>query len=292
MIACCPIHNGDNPTAFNINSDVTDEYCGRWFCNTHKCNEQYGGDMIGLIRGLMPKSSFAEVIKVAESFCDEKSVDFTNDIYNDIVLRGISKKPKGLTRDEVRKRLIIPPEFYIKRKFKEETLDKFDVGLCVTPNAPMYNRVVFPIYDPTGKVMVGCVGRTVVDDSEKWKNQKGFKKSEHLYNYHNALKRICQTGDVILVEGQGDALRIWQSGFENVVGIFGSKLHDTQELLLEKTGAMRLITFFDNDEAGHKCREDIDKKMSNLFEIKHLVPSGKDVGDMEDDEVKRILEKI
>ncbi len=286
------MHGGDNPTAFNMNGDVTDPYCGRWFCNTHKCHETYGGDLIGFIKGAMEGSPFPKVLEVAEAFCDDDSVDFVSDVYNEVVLKTLPEKPKGLSKEEVRKRLIIPPQFYLDRKFSAQTLDKFDVGLCVTPGTLMYNRVVFPVYDPSGKVMIGSVGRTVVNDPQKWKNQKGFRKSEHLYNYHNALQRICQTGDIILVEGQGDVLRIWQSGFENVVGIFGSKLHDTQELLLQKTGAMRVITFFDNDEAGQKCREDCDQKLSGLFEVKHIIPDLKDAGEMEEDEVKRFLEKV
>ena len=140
LVSNCPIHAGDNTTAFNINVNVDSEFCGKWFCNTKGCH------------------------KPVET---------------------------GLTREEIRKKLVIPAKYYIERGFFPEVLDEFDVGLCTDPTKPMYNRVVFPVYNYTGNRMIGCVGRTTTSDPTKWLNQKGFKKGDHIYGYAKALPYVC-----------------------------------------------------------------------------------------------------
>ena len=283
LVSNCPVHSGDNVTAFNINVGNT-EFRGRWFCNTHGCHKEYGGDVLGLIHGLMSSSaktgvSFTDVLNLAHTFCGTETFDYLSDAFTDILLRDIQKQEVGDSRQEVRNKLIRPARFYLDRGFSEEILDIFDVGVCKDPHDEMYNRVVFPIYESTGKICVGSVGRTVIGSTVKWKNQKGFHKSEYLYGYWLAIQPACQVGKVILVEGQGDVLRFFQAGIKNVVGIFGSKLSDSQELLLQKTGCMSIITVFDKDEAGDKCRLDCDR-LKRLFNVRHIMPQADDVGEM------------
>lgn len=283
----CPIHAGDNATAFNVNADTSSEFCGRWFCNTAGCHKKYGGDILGLLRGLAEIKgdvSFTDVLNLASSLCGTEQIDYVSDAFNDLMLRD-KVKPSGPSRAEVRSKLIRPVEFYLKRGFSEKILDEFDVGICLDPTKEMYNRVVFPVYDPNGNHLIGCVGRTITNDPVKWKNQKGFKKSKHLYGYWLAFQAICQTGKIILVEGQGDVIRFHEAGIRNVVGIFGSSLSDCQELLLQKTGAANIITVLDRDEAGDKCREDCNK-LSRLFNVRHVVPLVDDVGEMTVEEVQ------
>lgn len=288
LVSNCPVHSGDNVTAFNINVG-TSEFRGRWFCNTCGCHKKYGGDILGLIHGLMCSRSktdvsFTDVLTLAHTFCGTETFDYISDAFTDLLLRDLKKQEIGDTRQQVRDKLVRPAQFYIDRGFSEEVLDSFDVGVCEDPNNEMYNRIVFPIYEPTGNICVGSVGRTIVGSTIKWKNQKGFHKSEYLYGYWNAFQSICQTGKIILVEGQGDVLRFFQAGVKNVVGIFGSKLSDTQELLLQKTGCMNIITVFDLDAAGDGCREDCNK-LKRLFNVRHVMPNANDVGEMSIDQI-------
>ena len=52
IIGSCPIHQGDNNQAFNINIDPSSEYYGAWFCNTKHCHNQ-GNDILALIACLL-----------------------------------------------------------------------------------------------------------------------------------------------------------------------------------------------------------------------------------------------
>lgn len=291
LVSNCPIHAGDNSSAFNVNVDINSEYCGRWFCNTKGCHKEYGGDELGLLRGLMCKDekvSFTDVIKVAEKICGEKIHTYNQDNISVILGRG-KDKDSGITREQVRSKLKIPSSYYIDRGFSREVLDEFDVGLCDDPSKEMYNRIVFPIYNISGKYMAGCVGRTIVDDPMKWKIQKGFKKSEHIYGYAKALPEVCRSGKIILVEGQGDYLKLWMSGIRNVFGMLGSQISSTQELLLQRTGAMDIITFVDNDAAGDKFRASCDEKLKRLFNIEHKRPTSHDAGDMTPSSLRETL---
>ena len=153
----------------------------------------------------------------------------------------------------------------------------------------MHKRIVFPIYDENDEFMIGCTGRTICDDPRKWVNQKGFNKSNFLYNYGKAMDHIKRTQTIILVEGQGDVIRLWEAGIKNVVGMFGSKISDSQEFLIQKTGVSNIVIAADNDEAGKACTGDIIERLKYLFNISILKLSKNDIGDMSIDEINQFI---
>ena len=55
MIGPCPVHGGDNPSGFNVNSDAESQWGGAWFCNTQKCHEKFPNDILGLIQGILSR---------------------------------------------------------------------------------------------------------------------------------------------------------------------------------------------------------------------------------------------
>ena len=188
----------------------------------------------------------------------------------------------------------IPDWFYLERKFSPEILNEFDIGFCDNPKAEMYNRSVFPVYDDTDTYLVGCIGRTTNNNQVKWKNQSGFNKASRLYNIGKALPEIKKTKSIIVVEGQGDVLKMWEAGAKNTVGLFGCSMSDSQEFMIQKTGALTVYILTDNDQAGEKARSKIQEKMKNLFNVRHVfTKSTKDVGEMEIDEIKeRVLTQL
>ncbi|MAF25454.1 hypothetical protein CL634_07760 [bacterium] len=161
-------------------------------------------------------------------------------------------------------------------------MDKFDVGVCLDSTKPMYNRVVAPVYDDDFKYIVGCVGRVQNENhnGKKWVNSKNFHTGSYLYGYWLAKEKIRELKTVILVEGQGDVWRMHEAGIENVVGIFGSSLSDSQSRTLETSGAFTIVIMTDNDEAGKKAKNSIKSKCSRIFNIVEPEFDHKDVGDM------------
>src|SRR5688572_680030 len=54
----CPIHNGDNSSAFNMYYDGA-MYRGNWRCRTHLCENTFKKTPIGFIRGLLSRFDYS-----------------------------------------------------------------------------------------------------------------------------------------------------------------------------------------------------------------------------------------
>lgn len=304
LVSSCPIHGGNNQTAFNINIDEdSEDHYGKWFCNTNRCHYSKGGnDIISFVWMMLEKKSnakvhFRDVLKFCEQFCEgleyNGSFHFTKKDPIDILLRRskVTNEKKRFNRDQVRRQLEFPARFYMDapRNFSEQALNFFDVGVCRRKESRMYNRIVFPVYDEDDRYMVGCTGRTIVNSTIKWLNQEGFSKANFLYNYGKAIHKIKTCGTIILVEGQGDVIRLWEAGIHNAVGMFGSSLSDAQEFLIQKTGVCNVVAMPDNDSAGQICLQDIKKKLGSLFNVTTVVYEKKDIGEMSVDEINQII---
>jgi DNA primase len=188
--------------------------------------------------------------------------------------------------------LEIPPQYYLKRGYSAKILDEFDVGLCKNPNKPMTGRVVVPVYDNDGKFMVGCSGRAIDDSLPKWKHSHNFSPPNFLYNFWRAKNSIKKTRTAILVEGPGDVWRLEEAGLDNSLALFGCQLHDPQQVILEKSGAMNLVVLLDNDEAGTLGKQYIQKTLSRSYNLFFPNFFAKDVGELSTSQVKEILDPI
>ncbi|MCI8544879.1 MAG: DNA primase [Bacilli bacterium] len=127
-----------------------------------------------------------------------------------------------------------------------------------------YNRIMFPLWDITGKV-VGFSGRIYngEKDAPKYINSKEseiFKKGELLYNYHRAKDEARKENKVIIMEGFMDVIRAYTIGLKNVVAMMGTAVTKEQALLIKRM-AKDVILCFDGDRAGEKatlsCSEEL-----------------------------------
>lgn len=180
----CPIHSGDNKSAFNLYPDG-ESYRGNWKCRTHHCEKTFQGSIIGFIRGLLSNQhlgwskdgddtvSFQDTIKFIESFLgkdlsnlkiSKKEIEKNN--FSTLVKHITSPKivnESNISRYAVRQSLIIPSQYFVSRGFCPSILDRYDVGLCNKPDKEMYNRAVVPVYDLDHKFVIGCSGRSIFD---------------------------------------------------------------------------------------------------------------------------------
>lgn len=201
----CPIHNGDNKSAFNLYPEG-ESYRGNWKCRTHNCEKVFKGSIIGFIRGVLSNHkfgwtkngdqtvSFQETIKFIESFLgddltkikiskkDREKKQFSYLVQNITDSHTKEQHICKITRNSVRKSLTIPAQYFIDRGFDSNILDVYDVGLCDKPEKEMYNRAVVPIYDHEHKFLVGCSGRSI------------FNKCSECQCYHDA-KDFCPPVD-------------------------------------------------------------------------------------------------
>ncbi len=131
-------------------------------------------------------------------------------------------------------------------------------GLAVKKGEGEYDyfrqRILFPIKDNRGR-LAGFAGREFGGTSPKYLNSPDtpiFTKRKILYGYHAARSQIRSTGEVLIVEGYTDLIRLFQHGLTNVVAPMGTALAEYQAALLSRV-ARTAILVYDRDEAGLKA---------------------------------------
>ena len=113
-------------------------------------------------------------------------------------------------------------------------------------------RILFPVQDASGQV-VAYTGRVYEKDKiPKYLNSREtflFRKGNILFNYHRAKEAIRLLKNVVLVEGNMDAIRMYVCGFKNTIALMGTSMTKEQIELLKKLH-VPVTLMFDNDEAG------------------------------------------
>lgn len=122
------------------------------------------------------------------------------------------------------------------------------------PRPRFRNRVMFPIYDPQGRV-IAFGGRVLGEGEPKYLNSAEsptFSKGSTLYGLNWARHAIRKEDRVLLVEGYFDCVRLHAAGIESAVAPLGTALTDAQaELIRKHTSTVFLL--YDSDQAGLKA---------------------------------------
>lgn len=315
---CCPIHDGDNISAFNIYKNT-----GRWYCRSHGCHEVFRSTLIGLVRGLLSNQkhnwrhvsdktvSFEVTMRFIKKFLanreDLQPVQRTKSVTYNIP----PSVELDLSIGDFMSQVECPPQYYLKRGFSREVLEYFKVGLFKKYNHPAHNRILVPILSNNNKKVIGYTGRSIYDKCyvcggyheignkcadpktnpwafQKWKHNKGFRKTDYLYNFWNSQTFIEDFKEIIIVEGPSDVWKLQESQIYNSVGIFGSSLSYKQKELINSLDVPNIKVITDNDEAGHKCYKKIVEQLPSHSIVK-LTPPRNDLGDMTKEEIRKLI---
>ena len=333
MKSSCFIHGGDNTTALNLyyNADIRVHYK----CRTHQCEDIFGSSLISLVRGGLSQArynwkvngdkeaSFNETVefllKITEqdfgkisssgTNLDEDKLKFSS-LINNFTTPEVQNT--GISIDLYRNKVEIPATYYLQRGYSIEVLDKYDVGTCKRPKRSLYQRAVVPIYDESGKIILGFSGRSIhpecskckhYHDPEKkchffpkWKHTAGFKKENCLYNYWYAKEHIIKSGVIVLVESPGNVWRLEEAGIHNSVAIFGAHLSNNQKKIIDASGAFSIVCLLDQDEAGKKGTQKIYEQCSKMYRLYSPQFEQNDIGDIDVDvvtsDIKPLISKI
>jgi 5S rRNA maturation endonuclease (ribonuclease M5) len=344
----CPVHGGDNPGALNLYPDG-DTRPGYWKCNTHGCHSTFKKTILGFVRGVLSRQKFDwGAARTAAEKAQQRTVAWREAVdwccrflgtdigavrvdYGELEKRqfaaGVAqftRRPAeakaGLTRATVRQHLVVPAEYFLRRGYAPEILDRYDVGLYPAPGRPLSDRVAVPVYDQDHRFVVGFTGRSVFEQcaacgrwhppakgcpekgdrlawakTSKWYNHE-FDKESHLYNLWFARKPIREQGVVVVVEGPGDVWKLEMAGVRCAVAMFGVELSDCQQVLLEMSGAMNVVVLTDTDAAGAGAREQLRRRLGRSFRLHFPELSSHDVGEMTVDQIRQevlpVLEPI
>lgn len=255
----CPIHNGDNPSAFSLY-----ENSGIWTCWTHNCQEKWGNTPKGLVSAILHK---ADKDISPDDFLKDKNI-FLNDIIQPTQLE-IPKNPKIiLDRSSYLDKVSVPSEYYLNRGFSKKILKKYDVGVSLDKSKYFYNGSIIPVYNPsyTG-IIAYSIRRNTTKKEDRWRHMSGQWRGSSLYNIWFAKSYIKNSKSVILCESPAKVWRLVESGFYNCLGLFGTKLSYGQEFLLKSCSAETVIILMDNDIPGQIATKNIAKKLQRHYNI-------------------------
>ena len=118
------------------------------------------------------------------------------------------------------------------------------------------NRLMFPIVDLQDRV-VAFGGRALDDGEPKYLNSRetqAFVKSRTLYALNWAREAVRKLDEIVVVEGNMDALTAHQFGITNAVASLGTALTADQVLVMKRLAA-RAVIVYDADASGQAAME-------------------------------------
>jgi hypothetical protein len=173
-----------------------------------------------------------------------------------------------------------PLAYMLDRGFHPKILDKWAIGWDI-----ISQRVSIPIRDEHGN-LIGFKGRSV-DAFPKYLVLGGTEYGFETYEVSRVLVGLHlaeDTKDLIVVEGELNALAMHQKGHTNTVGISGKMLSEYQINLIKKYADT--VTFiFDEVRDTNNAAQLLRDSMPTYVTPKH----GKDPADMYEDELNTLL---
>lgn len=299
FVALCPFHNDHSPSLV-----VSRE---RQIFNCFTCRT--GGNVFAFVMKYENVSFLEAISIVARKIGYNLQFDPTKnlgplkreyEIYN-LALKFYLNNLNTMEAKEAK-------EYLASRGITEEIIEEFKIGLALKEKDTLYqlltskkysldeieklglvnkvgenvidtfeNRIMIPIANNTGQV-VAFTGRIYHgEDAAKYVNTKEtsiFKKSHILFNYANAKKYIRETKEVIIVEGNMDAIMLAANGIKNVVALMGVAISQDQITELQKLHA-RIILMLDSDNAGTDATLDLGEKLvKNNLDVRIVRLSG------------------
>ena len=199
------------------------------------------------------------------------------------IVMAESWEPKVLDR------LLKEHSYWNKRGIKDEIISCFQGGVAM--EGRMADRYVFPIFNDQEKI-VGFAGRDLTNKKKaKWKLVG--EKINWLFPLHLNREIIKEKQEVILVESIGDVLKLYQSGFDNCLCLFGTYLSDKIISTLVGLQLKKIYISVNNDSdandnVGNKRACDIYERLIKFFDkekVQIKLPLKNDFGDMTEEEI-------
>ena len=157
----------------------------------------------------------------------------------------------------------------------------------------LQDRIVFPIKDITGKIVVFVARHTLSNGNPRYVNYPSGVKMPLFPTYLPSGYK-----SMVLVEGIFDMLNLYDKGVENVVACFGTNTlqNDTKAKLLpfKAQGITHIYVMFDGDEAGRKAAQQLKPLIEQEGFIVEIINLNDDTdpGELDQEDVSSIKEYI
>jgi len=182
------------------------------------------------------------------------------------------------------------------RGISSQTLKKFEAFYFDRENKVMLgfeDRIIFPIRDITGKILMFLGRHTLSNGNPKYLN---YPHGVKIPLFPAKVEKGVQS--IILVEGIFDFLNCYDKGLENVVCTFGTgtMYKDTKEKLIpyKVQGVTKVYIMFDGDKAGRDAAAKLKPLIAELdFQVEVItLEDDQDPGEMSQEYVDSIKEYV
>ena len=264
-IIFCPYHNNNRTPAGEVAKDSGLFFC--FGCQTTKNLEEFIMHMSGrtyfeAVRYIKSKQTETDIEKLVKKTLVAPP-EFVQ--YDELILKRLYNQLAGSDKAK---------NYLRYRKIEMASWAKFSLGY-----SEKQDSITVPMHSPDG-MCLGFVARTI--EGKDFKNTPGLPKGKILFNLH----RVKSSGTVYVVESSFDAIRLDQIGFP-AVATLGANVSNSQTRLLEKYFT-NVVLVADNDEAGSIMKDKLIEKLGSLITVIRLDKNYKDIGDMEDAEIKKL----
>lgn len=225
--------------------------------------------------------------------------------------KGIEMVHKLLKRGELSDKCI---EYFANDGINKDTLDF--LGICSIDTGYLEGRAIIPFINQEreicGYIAVNYMGKEwwvkkqydkmkKIDSEVKLESIEksyrktlycpGFTSRNHLYGLYEVLNGGKNIKDLVLVEGERDAIKLLQEGID-CVSVHGTFLKDEQKTMIKKLNPQKLFLGFDMDKAGDeatiKAYNALISEVEDLYVLNF--PNGQDPKKFNKEELNNLIE--
>jgi hypothetical protein len=204
-------------------------------------------------------------------------------------------------------------EYFANDGIKKDTLDF--LGICSMEHGYLEGRAIIPFlnenreicgyiavnykgkewwvkknYDKMHKIDSQVKIETIEKSYRKTLYCPGFTSRNHLYGLYEVLNGGENVSDLVVVEGERDAIKLLQEGID-CVSVHGTSLKDEQKTMLKKINPSRLYLGFDMDKAGNDATFKAYNALCNEVEDLYVLnfPDGNDPKKFNQEELLNLI---
>lgn len=233
---CCPLHNGDNNSAFTIFNNKT------FYC--FACGK--GGNIINFVA----EQEGISYIEAIEYLASEANIDLSTD--KDYQReKTMYERNLKIAQTHFKQIDTIREYLNVKRGLDDETINAFYLGYDHNGRG---KSIVIPLHDKNGRIVAFC--KRYLDSLPKYVNSKNnelYEKGEFLFNAYRARQQLKNYQRLYICEGYLDAMSAYQQGCA-CVAYCGSELtqgqiNEIREMLINTPNVVVMYAP-DNDTTG------------------------------------------
>lgn len=144
--------------------------------------------------------------------------------------------------------------YHKKRGLSDKVISYFDIGYD-----DKTNTMTMPVRDYTGGT-VFVYRRSV--ERKFFNNAVGTPRGLYVYGMYEVMKNISKIDELLVCEAPIDALSAWSNG-KYAIATFTAQLTPVQISIIKKIPVRKIVSAYDNDEAGQKATTKLFKLLGN-----------------------------